>query len=105
MSKRGARTSANAKAGQFNPDPEAHPKALEQESDAERSPTMEGQASRAYIRWSRFRLFGIPIPVGFGAGLKVGGTFGPKSKPKLSDPLEGKPIWDSKTVRFKKPKD
>ena len=103
MSKRGARTSANAKPGQFNPDPEAQAKDIQQELDAERSPTMEGRASRIYLRWWKF--LGIPIPVGFGLGLKIGGAFGPKSKPKLSDPLDGKPIWDSETGTFKRPRD
>lgn len=104
MSRRGKRTSANVRPGQFNPDPESQWKLNQLELDQERSPKMEGRSTRAYLRWKK--LFGIPIPVGLGFGLKIGGSFS-RSKPKhpLPDPLAGHMVWSSEKGWFVKPPD
>ena len=99
MSKRGARSCANVKPGQHNPDPEFQWKQNELEQNQERTPGLPGSRTGVSIRW--WTLLGIPIPVGIRLEAKLG-----LSLPRLSKkapkrvPSAKEKVWDSEKRRF-----
>ena len=95
MSRRGARSSANVKPGQFNPDPEAQLRLQELESD--RALKAPGSSTRLSIRW--LKLGRLKIPIGLSLGLKLGGSFRGKKRRLDLPPPSGK-TWDSEKGRF-----